>query len=78
MKPTRLAVKLASVRAKLRFTQDGMAEAFQARMWLSTSEDVSKSEKGEREPSLIVLLRYSRLAKVQMKVFADDKLDLTQ
>lgn len=31
---------------------------------------------GEREPSLIVLLRYARLAGVSMDVLADDGLDL--
>ena len=37
---------------------------------------VSAYERGVREPDLIVLLRYARLAKVSVESLIDDKLDL--
>ncbi|MDQ3803982.1 MAG: helix-turn-helix domain-containing protein [Acidobacteriota bacterium] len=40
------------------------------------AKHVSKFELGEREPSLLVLLRYARLAGVSIDVLADDELDL--
>jgi len=39
---------------------------------------VSGFERGKREPDLIVLLRYARLAKVPMEVLVDDKLSLAK
>jgi transcriptional regulator with XRE-family HTH domain len=37
---------------------------------------VSGYERGAREPDLIVLLKYARLAKVPMETLVDDKLKL--
>jgi transcriptional regulator with XRE-family HTH domain len=39
-------------------------------------DDVSKYERGVREPSLIVILRYARVANVWTDVLLDDDLDL--
>jgi len=37
---------------------------------------ISSYERGTGEPNLIILLRYSRLARVSMDVLVDDKLNL--
>jgi transcriptional regulator with XRE-family HTH domain len=37
---------------------------------------VSSYESGRREPDLIILLRYARLARVPMETLVDDKLEL--
>jgi transcriptional regulator with XRE-family HTH domain len=37
---------------------------------------ISRYESGTREPSLIILLRYSRIAGVHTEVLIDDELDL--
>jgi len=37
---------------------------------------ISEYEIGKREPDLIILLRYAKLARLPMEVFADDKLEL--
>jgi len=37
---------------------------------------VSNFELGTREPDLIVVLKYARLAKVPMEILVDDKLKL--
>jgi transcriptional regulator with XRE-family HTH domain len=39
-------------------------------------DDISKYERGVREPSLIVILRYARVAGVCLDVLVDDDLDL--
>jgi transcriptional regulator with XRE-family HTH domain len=39
---------------------------------------ISKYELGKNEPPLMILLRYARVAGVQMEVLADDELDLPE
>jgi transcriptional regulator with XRE-family HTH domain len=39
---------------------------------------ISEYESGKREPLLVILLRYARVAGVHMEVLADDELDLPE
>jgi transcriptional regulator with XRE-family HTH domain len=78
IKPSRLAEKLTLVRGRLGFTQAEMAEALSDKKFAVNYKDISRFEKGDREPSLMILLRYSRLAKVKMEIFADDSQDLPE
>jgi transcriptional regulator with XRE-family HTH domain len=39
---------------------------------------ISRFEQGKREPSLLVLLEYARIAGVPMELLVDDKSDLPQ
>jgi transcriptional regulator with XRE-family HTH domain len=74
-KPTRLSEKLIQVRNALGLSQDGMIRC----MGISekiTREDISKYERGIREPSLLVLLEYAHAANVIVDVLIDDELDL--
>ena len=75
VKPERLAVKLRTIRDALGLSQGELVRRLGAGD-LIDAKHVSKFELGEREPSLIVLLRYARLAGVSMDVLADDDLDL--
>ncbi len=75
-KPARLAEKLLQIRVKLDLGQVAMAEALNAKGIPVDSGAVSRFETGKREPSLITLLRYARLAKVSVDVLIDDDLDL--
>jgi transcriptional regulator with XRE-family HTH domain len=74
-KPERLGVKLTQIRSALGLSQSeilsrmGLAEKF-------NRDDISKYERGVREPSLIVILRYARAAGVCIDVLVDDDLDL--
>jgi len=73
--PKRLGEKLLLIRTALGLSQDGMLRR------LSLDEDygrhyISGFETGEREPSLLVLLKYSAIAKVWINVLVDDDLDL--
>jgi DNA-binding XRE family transcriptional regulator len=75
-RPARLGEKLLAVREKLGYTMVDMADMLSDDEVYVYKQDVHKFEKNERDPSLIILLRYSRLGKVPMEVFADDRLDL--
>ena len=74
-KPARLAEKLFQVREALGLSQSEIL----SRLGLSdrlNRDDVSKYERGVREPSLPVLLRYARAANISTDVLIDDELNL--
>ena len=75
VKPERLAEKLRAIRDAFGLSQGELVRRLDAGE-LIDAKHVSKFELGEREPSLLVLLRYARLARVSMDVLADDELDL--
>lgn len=75
IKPTRLAEKLLQIRLALNLSQTDLLRK------LGLEEDyfytiISKNELGTREPTLIELLGYARLANVYVEVLIDDSLDL--
>jgi transcriptional regulator with XRE-family HTH domain len=74
-KPTKLAKKLAQIRMYLAVSQDGLVRALGLSAKL-TRNDISKYERGLREPALPVLLKYARAAKVNVEVIIDDDLEL--
>ncbi len=74
-KPERLAEKLRAIREALGLSQGEIVRRLEAGD-LIDAKHVSKFELGEREPSLLVLLRYARLAGVSIDVLADDRLNL--
>lgn len=76
-KPARLGEKLLRIRNALGLSQDGMLRA------LGISEHygrhyISGFERGEREPPLKVLLRYSEVARVWINALVDDEVDLPE
>jgi transcriptional regulator with XRE-family HTH domain len=74
-RPKRLAEKLLQIRLALGLSQSemlrhvGMGES-------GYRHYISHFETGLREPTLMVLLDYARVANVLMEVLADDNLDL--
>ena len=74
-KPKRLAGKLLAIRRGLKASQTEMAKLLKMR---GSYTAVSAYERGNREPDLLVLLRYAKLAKVSTDVLIDDKLDLPE
>ena len=74
-KPNKLGKKLAQIRTYLGVSQDGLVRMLGLSVKL-TRNDISKYERGMREPSLSVLLKYARVAKVNMEVLIDDKLEM--
>jgi len=74
-KPARLGEKLLRIRQALSLSQDGMVRQLSTSHTL-TSASISAYELGQRDPPLVVLLEYARLANVYLDVLADDDLDL--
>jgi transcriptional regulator with XRE-family HTH domain len=74
-KPARLAEKLVQIRHSLGLSQDGIIRYMGVTEKI-TREDISKYERGLREPSLLVLLEYARAAGVWIDALVDDELDL--
>lgn len=74
--PERLAAKLLQIRQRLDLTQEQIVERLKGTKTPVYVGHVSGFEKGTREPSLPVLLRYARVAGVSLDVLVDDDLDL--
>ena len=74
-KPKKLGRKLLAIRKRLNMSQTEMARALQLKVHYSA---VSNFELGTREPDLIIVLRYSRLAGVPMETIVDDQLGLPE
>jgi transcriptional regulator with XRE-family HTH domain len=73
--PARLGLKLTQIRSYLGLSQDGVVRKFGLSDKLTRNE-ISKYERGIREPALSVLLKYARAADVNVEVLMDDDLDL--
>lgn len=74
-RPDRLAEKLLQIRIALGLSQSGLI----TRLGLEDSisyKKISDFERGSREPSLLIILRYARAANVSTDVLIDDELDL--
>lgn len=76
-KPAKLAEKLKQIRLLLNVSQTDML------INLGYSADkkefrsvISAYELGKREPTLIDLLNYARIAKISVEILIDDNLDL--
>lgn len=75
-KPTKLGKKLLQIRKHLGFSQDGIVRAFGLSPKL-TRNDISKYERGVREPALPVILKYARASGVNVEELIDDEIRLT-
>ena len=75
VRPKHLAAKLCTIRFALGLSQGALVKRLDAEDIIN-AKHISKYELGEREPNLVILLRYARLAGVSMDVLADDELDL--
>ena len=70
-RPERLPAKLLVIRQKL-----GVNQTETAKLLKCESKRLSELESGRREPNLLLLLNYARLAKVSVESLIDDTLDL--
>jgi transcriptional regulator with XRE-family HTH domain len=76
-KPERLAEKLRQIRQSFGYTLEEMANALKGVKKSPPSKGhVLRFETGDREPSLLVLLEYSRVARCPLELLVDDELDL--
>lgn len=76
IRPKKLAPKLKSVREKFDLSLSQMADQLSDKRVSITKGEISRLESGQREPSLIILLRYARLAGISTDVLIDDTLNL--
>lgn len=74
--PQRLGEKLLQIRKALELTQEQMSEKLNLRESPVYPTHISEFERGRREPSLLVLLKYAQLAGVSTDMLIDDRLDL--
>jgi transcriptional regulator with XRE-family HTH domain len=75
VRPKRLAEKLRYIRESLNLTQSELLRRLDIE-GLATQSKISEFESGGRDPSLLILLQYSRLAGVHMEDLVDDEIDL--
>ena len=73
-RPQRLGEKLLAIRNALGLSQSQMVKRLDVEGIVASQ--ISEFETGKREPSLIVVLQYARLAGVCVDVLIDDALDL--
>jgi transcriptional regulator with XRE-family HTH domain len=74
-RPKRLAEKLIQIRLGLGLSQNQMLDRLGLKDRL-TRTAISGYELGTTEPSLLVLLKYSRLAGIHLEVLIDDEMEL--
>jgi transcriptional regulator with XRE-family HTH domain len=76
--PKKLKSKLRGVRASLGITQEEMANLLKRNNAESSlhSGYIADYESGKREPSLLALLAYAKIAQISTDVLINDKLDL--
>jgi transcriptional regulator with XRE-family HTH domain len=72
-RPKQLGRKLLEIRQGLGMSQTEMAKALGLKVHYSA---VSNYELGTREPDLLIVLSYARLAGMSMEILVDDKLKL--
>jgi transcriptional regulator with XRE-family HTH domain len=73
-----LAEKLLEVRTRLDLSQTQMVKRLGDAGGKLQPGHISEFESGAREPSLLVLLQYARIAGVPMEALVDDTLDLPE
>jgi transcriptional regulator with XRE-family HTH domain len=75
-RPERLAEKLYYIRHRLKLTQEELKERLEQLGFVKDLDraDISDFERGRRDPDLLTLLSYGRLANVYLDVLVDDEL----
>jgi DNA-binding XRE family transcriptional regulator len=75
IKPEKLGIKLKAIRNQLGDSFTQMAGRLSDKKITVLRTDVSRYEKGLREPSLIILLRYAKLVGTTLDTLADDEVE---
>jgi transcriptional regulator with XRE-family HTH domain len=74
--PKKLGKKLLQIRLSLGLSQRELVEALNYRDTPLRASQISQYENGQREPTMMLVLAYARLANVSMETLVDDKLRL--
>lgn len=76
-KPKKLPGKLLAIRQHLGYTGQEMAAKLSDNEIKVQRTDIPRFEKGIREPSLIILLKYAKLVETSTDNLIDDNADLS-
>ena len=76
-RPRRLGKKLQLIRIRLGLTQSELIKRLAVNEEVLYPSSISLFESGGREPSLLVLLAYSKLSGCTINELVDDKVDLS-
>ena len=78
LQPKKLSKKLKNIRARLGYTQQEMAKRLMGSVPRASIHPghISQFETGKREPSLLILLAYAKMASVSTDLLIDDKHDV--
>jgi transcriptional regulator with XRE-family HTH domain len=74
--PKKLGKKLRQIREGLGMSQRRIVDALNYKDTPLRASQISQYENNQREPTMMLVLAYARLAKVPMEVLVDDKLKL--
>ena len=74
--PKKLGKKLRQIREQLGMSQRQIVEMLNYTATPLRASQISQYENGQREPTMMLVLAYARLAKVPMEVLVDDKMRL--
>ncbi|HEV2861367.1 MAG TPA: helix-turn-helix transcriptional regulator [Pyrinomonadaceae bacterium] len=74
-RPARLAEKLLQIRTALGLSQPELHRRLGVEQFIDYTK-ISTYELGKREPPLMVLLEYARIANVYVEALIDDEVDL--
>jgi transcriptional regulator with XRE-family HTH domain len=75
-KPENLGKKLKQIRENLNISQNQLIKLLDFKETELTQGIIANLETGKREPNLLLLLRYARLAGISVDVLIDDEIDL--
>jgi transcriptional regulator with XRE-family HTH domain len=80
LRPKKLKGKLLRIRQLLNLTQEGMVERLRpfSRRSPIYPGHISEFESGKREPSLLVLLAYAKVAGISTDILIDDSEELRE
>lgn len=74
--PKKLGKKMRQIREQLGMSQRQMVDALNYTATPLRASQLSQYENGQREPTMMLVLAYARLAKVPMECLVDDRMKL--
>lgn len=74
--PKKLGKKLLQIRENLGMSQREIVKALNYKDTPLRASQISQYETGQREPTMMLVLAYARLANVPMECLVDDKMKL--
>jgi transcriptional regulator with XRE-family HTH domain len=74
--PKKLGKKLLQIRMNLGMSQREIVKALKYHDTPLRASQISQYEQGQREPTMMLVLAYARLAKVSVESLIDDKMKL--